>query len=172
MATLLRAFLPYPTGPGDVRKWLYNSVSPNAFNPLKGGFTANGFLDFLKDAGLGIRRTDFLKIRRDILGYERFEESIKNLKPQTRIPRAWFNNPTEFEMSKDFQYRFKVTGTDPITGKDIEQVFSWGSDIEVSVEVAEAQITSLIVDEEEFYDLRLHSVDVIQGWVKEGAFDR
>lgn len=168
MVAVLRLFLPYPTGPGDVRKWLYNNVGPGTFRAL----TANSFLDILKGQGLGIRRTDFLKIRRDVLGYERFEESIKKLRPETRIPRAWFNNPTEFEMSKDFQYRFKVTGTDPITGKDIEQVFSWGSDIEVSVEMAEASITSLIVDEEEFYDLRLDSVDVIQGWVREGAFDR
>ena len=168
MVAVLRAFLPYPTGPGDVRKWLYNNVGPGVFRSL----TGNAFLDLLKGAGLGIRRTDFFAIRRDVLGYERFEEQIKALKPETRVPRAWFNSPTEFEMSKDFQYRFKVTGTDPITGESIEQVFSWGSDIEVSVDVAEASITSLIVDEEEQYELTLDRAQLIQAWNAGGVFDR
>lgn len=168
MVAVLRAILPYPTGPGDVRKWLFNNVSPNLFRSLSG----NAFLDLLKGQGLGIRRTDFFEIRREILGYERFEEQIKALKPETRVPRAWFNTANEFELNKDFQYRFTVTGTDPITGESKEQIFSWLSDVEVNVEVAERSIADLLRDEEEFYELSIDRAQLIQAWNAGGVFDR
>lgn len=105
----------------------------------------------LKEGGIGIREQDFYAIRREVLGLKRFEEQVKRLRPDTRVPVAWIDEAPGWHLKSNFLYQARVYGHDPKTGEEIERFFATSSKQELTREIAENAILSSLVGEEDFY---------------------
>jgi hypothetical protein len=75
----------------------------------------NQLLDSLKEVGMGIRRTDFLGIRREVLGIVKYQEQLEKLPGESLVPKAYMQDRSDLRMTNNMQYRFSVLGYDPET---------------------------------------------------------
>lgn len=125
-------------------------------------------LKSLQERGLGIREKDFYSIRRDILGLTRFEEQVKRLRPDSRIPVAWFDPAKDWKLKGNFLYQARVYGRDPQTGEEIERFFACSSDQELFKEAAESLIANSLIGEEEHYRVVVERVEVFHAYHRAG----
>jgi hypothetical protein len=114
----------------------------------------------LKSAGLGIREKDFYAIRREILGLKRFEEQVKRLRPDSRVPVSWIDEAPGWELKGNFLYQARVSGRDPITGETITRFFATSTDQELFKETAESAVMDSLIGEEEFYNIIPEEVEL------------
>jgi len=122
--------------PDQKRAYIANSIPKKTWKTESGA----AILRTLQDQGLGVKEKDFYAIRREIIGLEKYEEQIRGLKPETRVPRAWLSAATYWDIKSNFLYRFEVTGIDPKTGKKTTEYFSHGSNEELTIEEAKKQL--------------------------------
>lgn len=148
------------------RAYIANSVGIERFRAESG---ASIYKD-LQASGLGIREQDFYAIRRDVLDLYRYQEQIEGLKPTTRVPRAWMGDTHRLKLSNDLQYRFRVEGTNPETGEDVEGFFSVSTSQELTKELAEDAIMGMIVGEDEAYEITISGATLYQVFHKPGVF--
>ena len=95
------------------RNWIEQNIKRSTWKNVP----ANQILNQLKEVGMGIRRQDFLKIRRDVLGLERFEEAFKKLSADTLAPRSWMVEKKPGLLTMQAQYRFRLRVTNIETGE-------------------------------------------------------
>lgn len=122
----------------------------------------------LKETGLGIREKDFYAIRREILGLKRYEEQVKGLRPDTRVPVSWIDEAPGWELKGNFLYQARVTGIDPRTGEEVTRFYATSSDQELYKETAESAIANSLIGEEEHYHLVVKSVELFHVYHKVG----
>ena len=133
--------------------------------------SGNSLLAELRDLGLEIRTQTFFDTRRDVLGLRKFEEQIKGLNPDTRVPRAWINDEHGWDLKSDFLYRIEVEGLDPNTGEPTTGFFSLRSNQEFPVGNMEADLISRLVDQEVPYDIIIQGALVYQVMARPGVLD-
>lgn len=107
--------------------------------------SGNAILTALKDAGMGIRRTDFLSIRRDVLGIIKYQEKMEKLPGPSLVPKAYMQDRSELKMSNNLQYRFTVLGYDPETDERDFFVRAISSNEWMSKDQAEEFISSIYI---------------------------
>ena len=119
-------------------------------------------LQQLRGLGMKIRRQDFQGVRREVLGFERFEQQVRATPKSNRVPRAFINPNPNWKMSEKFLYRFEILGSDPVSGEGLLQFFAISSPTELTVEAAEAMMLSLIVGQAEFYGILIEQANLRQ----------
>ncbi len=72
------------------------------------GLSATGFLKELKAEGLGYRRTNMLSDWRSVAGIEAKKDAVKYVR-RDRRPSVKAIADVEWELSKEFMYKVKVT---------------------------------------------------------------
>jgi hypothetical protein len=122
----------------------------------------------LKAAGLGIREKDFYAIRREILGLKRFEEQVKRLRPDTRVPVSWIDEAPGWELKGNFLYQARVTGRDPITGETTTRFFATSTDQELFKSTAESAVMDSLIGEEDFYNIIPEKVELFHVYHRVG----
>lgn len=142
----------------DAQGYLYGNFPQQQFQERSG----NAILDDLRSMGLQIRDQDFFDIRRDVMGLRKYEEQIKNLNPETRVPEAWVNEEHGWELKSNFLYRIEVEGLDPNTGEAVTGFYSLRSDSVYPVGDIEADLISRMVDEVVPYDIVIQGAIVYQ----------
>jgi len=152
----------------DPRQFIRHSIPLNVWK----NFSSREILRQLKPFGLGIRRQDFLKIRREVLGLEKHEEAIARIIPERRIPKSLYVDDHGWELNSDFLYRFRVEGINPITGEASDVFLSLGSNKELSIEQAEADLLELLQADSDSGDIVATSVVLRHALVRPGAFAR
>lgn len=148
------------------RAYIANSIGIERFRSESG---ASIYKD-LQASGLGIREQDFYAIRRDVLDLYRYQESIEKLKPTTRVPRAWMGDTHRLNLTEDLLYRFRVEGTDPETGDDVEGFFSVSTSQELTKELAEDAIMGMLIGEDDFYEITVSGATLYQVFHMPGVF--
>jgi hypothetical protein len=149
----------------QTRNWLRTNVGIDTWKALSGSV----LLDTFREQGIAIRTQDFFAIRREVLGLKRFEEQIRGLNPETRVPVAWISDAHGLDLGNKFQYRFEVRGTDPVTGDAITSFFALSSSSELSVNVAQEKMLSMLVGSEEFYNLVVKDATLYEVFAKPGT---
>jgi len=122
----------------------------------------------LQERGLGIREQDFYAIRREILDLKRYEEQVKRLRPDSRVPVSWIDEAPRWELKGNFLYQARVTGRDPITGETITRFFATSTDAQLFKETAESAIYDSLIGEEEFYNIAPEKVELFHVYHKVG----
>lgn len=152
---------------GEALRGLLRSPS---FEGFFNRFSGADMLRQLRGLGIEIRTQDFYDIRRDVLGLTKYQEQIERLNPERPVPRAWIAQEHGWELSQDFHYRFRVTGSDPNTGEEIESFFAISSDTELTKEQAQNTMTSMLLGEEEFYGISPDEVEMYSALARPGIF--
>lgn len=148
------------------RNYIANSVSLDDWRTRSGAAIFND----LQAGGLGIREQDFYAIRREVLDLYRYQEQIEALKPTTRVPRAWMSDKHRMDMKNDYQYRFRVEGLDPETGDEVEAFYSISTGQELTKQNAEDAIMSMLIGEEDFYEIVVKNATLYQALHMPGVF--
>ena len=95
------------------RNWIEQNIKRSTWKNTP----ANQILNALKEQGMGIRRTDFLEIRREVLSLEKYEEAFKGLRRESLAPRAWMTTKPPGVLGMKAQYRFRLKVTNIETGE-------------------------------------------------------
>ncbi len=126
--------------------------------------SGTSMLTELRAGGLGIRSSDFFKIRRDILGLSRYEEQIKGLRPDTLVPKSWYTDTHGLSLSKRFQYRAEITGIDPATGKRTTKILTVISDQLQSPGAVEREIDGFLRADPDLYQVTDYQVKLFRAY--------
>lgn len=154
----------YDWTPDAKRKYVANSIPAKTWKTQSGA----SILRTLQEQGIGIREKTFYDMRREILDLEKYEEQIRGLHPDTRVPRAWLSAATYWDIKSNFLYRFDVSGVDPNTGKRETRYFSYGSNEELTIEEASLKMLGMIQGAEEFYNIAPDEVELYHTFMKKG----
>ena len=147
-----------------LRNIITTSISHSAWETESGA----SILRLLRESGLGIREQDFYAIRREILDLQRYEEAVRGLRPDTRVPVAWIDPSPGWKLSENFLYQAVVYGYDPITHEYVEHKWACGSEQQLFKETAESQIYNSIITDEEHYGIVPISVELFHVYHKTG----
>ncbi len=132
-------------------------------------YGANEGLRILRDLGMGIRRTDYLEIRREVLDLERYEELIKALSPDTLVPRAWMNERPGIMLTSEAQYRFEIPVFNPETGEESVLYRSLADDSWWTPQEAEDQLSSWFPSGSKYKEWELGDATLRGVWIRPGA---
>jgi len=147
-----------------LRNIITTSISHTTWETESGA----SILRTLKASGIGIREKDFYAIRRDILGLRRYEEQVKRLRPDTRVPVSWIDEAPGWDLKGNFLYQARVTGRDPITGETITRFFATSTDQELFKETAESAVMDSLIGEEEFYNIVPEKIELFHVYHRVG----
>ncbi len=146
------------------RQAIRTYVSESDWKTKSGG----AILGELKELGLGIRRQDFLSLRRDVLNLYKFEEPIRRLRPETRVPRAWISEEPTWDIKTNLLYLMEVKSIDPRTGDEITNIRSFGSRRELSKQTTEAIMLAQSIEEDDTTPTPAESVELFRVIKKRG----
>ena len=127
-------------------------------------------LEYLRSIGGGIRTEDFYGIRREVLSLGKYTESLVSYTDNQLVPMAWHNSTHGLQLSSNFLYRMKVTGTDPNTGDAVEKFFAISSDSQLTPGEAKDILGGMIVGEESFYEVSVDTIDLHEALVAGGYY--
>lgn len=136
--------------------YVRNSIPEDTWRNQSGA----SILKELQELGVGIREKTFYDIRRKVLDLYKYEEQVKGLRPDTRVPRAWMSPADDIKISNNYMYRFRVSGIDPETGEQIEKFFARSVSTDMSKSAAEALMLATIAGEEKFYDIQATTAEL------------
>jgi hypothetical protein len=91
-------------------------------------WSGSTLLDWLRDAGLGIRSSDFYAIRGQRLAGPPHQDDFGQLDDSSVTPLAWMENQPSWNMRTRFMYVSHVVIKDPITGEERAENRMIGSD--------------------------------------------
>lgn len=97
------------------RQFIKYSISDDLWKTLK----ANQIQPLLSEMGIGIRRQDMLSIRREKLAEFVRRDDITEYGRNRILPDDLMTQKTDIRMTRDFQYRYKITALDPKTNKEV-----------------------------------------------------
>lgn len=106
------------------------------------GMTTSGGMNLLRDEGMGYRRTDFLADWREAAGTERKRDPLRAIPKKYRPTEATIQR-TDYKQLHKFNYNYKITGYDPVLGKDVEEFITVATDDIITMEEAEAEAERL-----------------------------
>jgi len=151
------------------RSWISQNISRDAWETESGA----AILRELQEWGLGIREGDFYSIRREVLGLGYYEEQIRNLRPESLVPRGWMRSREHVDLTCNAQYRYQVRVIDNDTGEESEIVRAIAVDRHWTKEEAEDFIRNLYVMPEAKSNYTVQDVELFEVWTKpEGILTR
>lgn len=139
----------FPLRGEALRNWLRTS-GQGIFTEFETGREA---LDYLREQGASIRDADFYAIRREVANLGTYAGLMGDVPDNQYIPLAYHVTDHGLDLSRDFMYRVKVSGTDPATGEDIDSFFAISSDRQLTKGEVIDQLGALIEGASEFYDI-------------------
>lgn len=139
----------FPLRGEALRNWL-RTAGQDIFTEFETGREA---LDYLREQGAAIRDADFYAIRRQVANVGTYAGLMGDVVEDQFIPLAYHVTDHGLNLSRDFMYRVKVTGTDPETGEDVQSWFAISSDRQLTKGEVIDQLGSMIAGEETFYDI-------------------
>lgn len=83
------------------------------------GFSANASLSLFQDVGLGIGRSDFLGIYREVLGLEDQQNRVRYVRGDS-VPSEGILGVYESPIDTEYRFIYKYSFTDPKTGDTVE----------------------------------------------------
>lgn len=155
----------FPLSGTGLRNWL-RTAGQALFTEFESGAEA---LDFLRLQGAAIRDSDFYDIRRQVLGLQKYQDQLEGYRPNDLIPAAWHVDDHGLNLSRDFFYRVRVDGVDPSTGESISKYFAISSDRQLSKGQVEDELGSMIVGEEDFYEIQVSGMEVVSALARPGV---
>lgn len=127
-------------------------------------FSANSILDSLKEIGIGIRRTDFLAIRRDIKDMIERGDMFADVPNESLLPIARFIQNHKATLTQTLQYRYRFDATDMDTGEQVELnralSSNWWRTKQEALDHAADYFTNLL----ERYNLRIDEITLREVW--------
>ena len=145
------------------RGWIRNNISMQTWQNVSG----NQILDTLKEAGIGIRRTDFLGIRREVLGIVKYQEALEKVPGESLVPRAYMQDRSDLRMTNNLQYRYDVLGYDPNTGERTVHVRAISSNDWLTKDQAEEMISSLYLFPTENSNYMVEDISISEVWIND-----
>lgn len=152
-----------PLGPDARRNWLRVNIKLDTWRTQ----SANAIYEVIKGTELGIRRTDFLALRRQVLGLERFEEQFATLGSTTLAPASWMEADHGRNIKLQAQYRFKVPTLDLETGEVTIETRAISSDQWYTREEAEEAMWDHLAGDMSKYQKEFLGIDLYSVWTQE-----
>jgi len=121
---------------GGIARTLALQMIPGA---IKAGFSASGFLEYLKRQGLGYRRTLFLADWRSVLGITKVEGLLKYERRNIPIPTTSMAD-VNWKTNYDYMYRVKVWVQATPGAAETQQTVNLWSDKNLTPSEIEQQI--------------------------------
>lgn len=159
-------FPPTPTtfmSPEKRRGWIRNNINMETWNNNSGA----DILKSLSAAGMGIRKTDFLAIRRQVLGIVKFQRQLENLPSESLVPKAYMQERPTLKMTNNMQYRYSVLGYNPDTEERTVHTRAVSSNNWLTKEAAEDFIRDLYMFPHEDSNYIVESVLISEVWVQD-----
>jgi len=114
---------------GAARRALFKQYTFGVFTK---GMTSTSILEGAKSIGLGIRKTDALRIINEVAGRQVSADRMKFV-TFNRVPSLKNYTPTDWNLSHKFQTIFEVEGTNVLTDAPMKRKVSFMSDERVTV---------------------------------------
>lgn len=138
---------PFPLSGGELRNWLFHDTPDRFWLEASGAEQ----LDFLRLQGVQISSEAFYNIRAGRLYLMGEVASLRGdltrlalQFPDALLPAGLAVYDHGWQMSADWLYRFKLTGTDPITGEATESYMMIASDTQLTYQQARDRVSSMI----------------------------
>ena len=132
-------------------------------------FSGTAILRSLRNSGVQIRTQTFFSLRREVLGLTRFEESIRGLRPDTYVPRAWISERPNLKLSQLGQYRIKLDVFDGETGEPDTIFRAIATDKYYTSGQAMDHMRELIAGPLAQYNISIESMELYQVWSTNSA---
>lgn len=145
------------------RGWIRNNISMKTWQTVPG----NQLLNALKKTGMGIRRTDFLGIRRDVLGIVKYQEKMETLPGESLIPKGYMQDRSDIRMTNNLQYRFTVLGYDPETQERTAYVRAVSSNDWLTKDEAQEMIETLWMFPTENSNYIVEDIAIDEVWIND-----
>jgi hypothetical protein len=100
----------------DSKREIIRSYLPGLIDE---GFSANASLQLFKDVGLGIGRSDFLSIYREVLGLENQQNRVRYVRGDA-IPSEGILGIYETPIDNDYRFIYRYTALDQQTGEEYQ----------------------------------------------------
>jgi len=128
---------------GGVARTLAMQMIPGA---IKAGYSAGGFLEYLKGQGLGYRRTLFLADWRSILGIKQVEGALRFVR-RDHIPGASVVADVNWRFSQDYVYILRVEKAKGFEIPKKPETVAVLSDIPLAIEQIIAKAWNIIYEQ-------------------------
>jgi len=162
---LVRIFSQIDNIPSLKRAMLRNWLPRYWFDEYSGA----SILQSMREAGRGIRTSDFYEIQRQRLAQPIGEQDFQELPVGALIPRAWFREDHGLELSRKAHYRFKVYYRDLETGDTGFLVRHVSSDWQLDPDEATALISQYYPLGLEYQGFVIEDIAIFDVWAKPGA---
>lgn len=93
--------------------WIQTNIPLSIWKTIPG----TQLVDALRGSGLAIREQTFFDLRREVLGLEKYQESLSKLRSESLVPKAWMEARPGFKLTSQAQYRFSMLVRDNETGE-------------------------------------------------------
>lgn len=120
------------------------------------------FLMDLRNNGYAIAESKFFELRREVLGLGHYTEALQKVGYDNLIPQAYTYDNSGLNLSTEYLYRVKATGTNPMTGEAVEHFFSVGSNQQLTPGQVQEQVTSMTLGEEGFYGINVDRIELFE----------
>lgn len=130
-------------------RWIVRQIIPDLYTTFK---SASRALEWLKAAGYGYRRTDFLRDWRESLGFEAKKEVIKYIPKKYRPSEATITD-TSYDLRTKYQYIGEIEYIERETGQLITREVSFPTDELVSIFEAEEHFGEIMEEVAEEYEV-------------------
>lgn len=131
--------------------------------------SGNAIYNQIKGTALGIRRTDFLALRRQVLSLEKFEEAFEGLRSSSLSPRAWMNKDHGRNIKLQAQYRFRVPTLNLETGEVTVETRAISSNNHYTKEEAEGAMLEHLEGDMSKYKVEFLGVGLFEVWTQADA---
>lgn len=119
----------------ESRRNIIRSILPSM---IEAGTSANKSLQSFRDKGLGIARSDFLNIFREVTGEEISSNRIRNVN-KSKTPSDNVLGEMKYDTGTKYRFIGKASYYNDETGKSSEGYFGWDTDTMMTVEEIETQ---------------------------------
>ncbi len=133
------------------------------------GESANAIYQSIKGTAVGIRRTDFLALRRQVMKIGLRSKQFEGLRADSLVPRAWMNTDPGVKTSLKTQYRFIVPTLDLETGEITVETRAIASNQHYTKEEAEAAMWDHLEGDMSKYKKEFLGIDLDDVWVRPDA---
>jgi hypothetical protein len=96
------------------------------------GYSGNDTLDIYRDAGLGINRSDFFAIRRDILGEETRQQRIRFVNRDS-VPTDNIYETYDYDLDTEYRHIIRYSYLDTATGQTKEGFINYDTNFRYTI---------------------------------------
>ena len=152
-------------GSEQTRNWIRQNTPRSAWQELSGAAILRAY----KEQGMGIRESEFYKIRRDVMQLGYYEQQLIARDKNQLIPRAWMHNVPKKVLTCNALYKYKIEVHNMETGEVEIWTRALADDRHFTgqevIDGAHARVISKLYD----YNYELMNIELSEVWVVEGA---